>query len=90
MHQQGWAGDKTRRTQDYALESPRSKNQNLEMSIGTCSMRQIRPYGHILQKIQVFADLGGLGIFLEYSIYIYIYIYIYTEGSSKWDNVTAK
>ena len=36
-------------------------------------MRRIQPYGHIISKIKVFADLGGVGIFLEYSPYI-IYI----------------
>jgi len=48
-----------------------SKNQNIEMSIGTFSMRRIRPYGHIWFKIEVFADLGGLGILPYFIPFIY-------------------
>jgi len=49
-----------------------SKDQNLEICIGTFSMRRIRLYGHIWLKIEVFADVGGLGILPYFFLYIYI------------------
>ena len=48
-----------------------SKNQNLEICIGTFSMRRIWLYGHIWPKIEVFAGFGGLGILPYFIPYIY-------------------
>jgi len=47
-----------------------SKNKNLEMSIGTCSMGRIRPYGHIWLKNQGvcrFWGVGGWGFWTDLS-----------------------
>ena len=40
-------------------------------------MRRIRPYGHIMSNIVVFADLWGGSGCCRNIPYIYIYIYIY-------------
>jgi len=58
------------------------------MSLGTFSMRRIWPYGHLMSKIKVFPDFGGLGILPHFNP-IYIYSYRPCLGVSGWGHYAS-